>query len=217
MLINLDIDICSLDQIEQKFGKILLPNVIAEKITKKVARKRNITSRELILWQKRISLDNQAYIELIENSSDDALSVLRIIENSTSALHGILQKLDQGISIEDVSLIANASWIRENTSYEPLIITDDSDLLASGHVLSSFFGISIGFLSSYEILRLVDLDAPFVKCCNYYGLNISSTDLSHTWSKEELENHIAIVLQKGKLACHPNKRVLKLLKRRLPS
>jgi hypothetical protein len=140
-------------------------------------------------------------------------ATLADIETETKSLRQVLQKLDAGISTVDTSLLANARWIRSRIHYEPFILTDDGDLLASGHVLASFFGISLGCLSSFEAIRLTDLDEHLEKCCNHFNLEGNYKTLSPNWTRPDLEKRVSEVLRKGKLSCHINKVTSRLVRR----
>jgi hypothetical protein len=206
MWINLDIDIAYLEKIQERLGKIFATNLVASSLLDKLTRKRNVGSRELVAWKTKIAIDNQLYIDFLTKSSRDSNKTIDLIENETKSLLEVLHKLDQGASHDDANLLANARWIRLNTQYEPLIVSDDSDLLTCAHVLSSFFGLTLGLLSSFEILRLTELDEPFNRCCSYFGLSENLISLENEWSQTELETEVSDALRKGKLACHPSPR-----------
>jgi len=204
MWINLDIDIFYLEKIQEKFGKILATNRVSSKMLEKLGAKRRIGSRELVAWKTKISIDNQSYIDFLGRFSHDPNRTVELIDHETESLLEMLQKLDQGLSFDDANLLANARWIRLNTTYEPLIVTDDRNLLTCAHVFSSFFGLTLGFLSSFEILRLVELNEPFFKCCSYFNLSDKLAGLEYTWSQSDLEMQISNALRKARLACHPS-------------
>jgi hypothetical protein len=217
MWINLDIDISKLEEIETKIGKFLATNLVASNILDKLNGKRKMNWQELLVWKTKLSIDNEAYREFVERFSGDWGATITEIETETESLLQVFQKLDAGISKVDASLLANARWIRSKSHYEPLILTDDSDLLASGHVLASFFGISLGCLSSFEALRLTRTDEPLSNCCKYFKIEGDFAGLDRSWSKKDLEINISKVLKKGKLACHFSKRILSLAKHQVPS
>jgi hypothetical protein len=204
MWIDLDIDILYLEKIQDKLSRIFATNRVASKMLKKLEGKRRIGSRELVAWKTKIAIDNQSYIDFLSSFSEDAGQTDELIEQETSAMLEMLKKIDPGVSSDDANLLASARWIRLNTKYEPLIVTDDSDLLTCAHILSSFFGLTLGFLSSFEILRLVELDEPFTKCCSYFGLSDKLAGFEHEWPKSDLEDEISNALRKTRLACHPS-------------
>lgn len=202
----MDIDISSLEEIEKKLGKILATNSVTNTVLESIGRIRTISSKQLVVWKARVTKDNEAYLNILGESSYDILRTLAEIENETRSLLKILHKLDQGASWHDVDLITNGRWIRLNTEFEPLIISDDRDLLTCGHILSSFLGLTLGFLSSFEILRLMELNDSFIKYCGHYGLNGHLGSINNTWSKEALEREVTNAMRKARIACHPNLR-----------
>lgn len=195
-----------MEKVQKSLGKIFATNRIASNVLDKLQRKRDINSREIVVWKTKIDLDNKAYVDFLSKFSYDSNETIVQIDHETKSLLAILQKLDQGASYDDASLLANARWIRQNTEYEPLIISDDRDLLTSAHLLSSFFGLSIVFLSSFELLRLVELDEPFIKCCGHSDLSGSFAGIESKWPKTALETQISSALTKARIACHPSPR-----------
>jgi hypothetical protein len=211
MWINLDLDVSILETIEKKIGKLLTPNLVESSLSEKLGRKK-LDSMTLIAWKKKLAIDNSAYHEFIQEFSEDWGASLAEIDTDTEFLLPIAKKLCEGISKVDVSLLANARWIRSRSEYEPLILSDDSDLLASTHALSSFFGISLGCLSAFEMLRLIKEEEPITKCCNYFDINEGFAGLDQVWSQSALEKSIGKFLKKGKIGCHVNKRIMQLIK-----
>lgn len=204
--IRLDIDISSLEDIGEKLGTILATNRITDTVLKGIRRIRNISSANLMIWNTKVRKDNAEYLKILGETPYDLSAILAKIEDEANLMLRVLHKLDQGASLDDVDLITNARWIRLNTRFEPLIITDDRDLLTCGHILSSFFGLTLGFLSSFEILRLMELDEPLIRYCGSYNLNTDLGNIDNTWSKKTLERNVSSVMKKARIACHPNLR-----------
>lgn len=193
-----------MEKIEEQLGKIIVTNPITTKVLESIRIMRKISPRQFIVWNTRVRADNEAYLNILGESSYDIPATIAEIENETKTLLKVLRKLNEGTSWNDVNLMANARWIRLNTKFEPLVISDDRDLLTCGHILSSFFGLILGFLSSFEILRLMELDEPLNKYCNHYTLNEDPGNFTNKWSKEALEAEISGVMRKAKIACHPS-------------
>lgn len=187
-------------------GTILATNRTTEAILKSIKRMRAMSSANLIAWNTKVKLDNEEYLKILEKTAYDLSVIIDCIDRETTIISKVLHKLDQGPSLDDINLIANARWIRLNTNFEPLIISDDRDLLTCGHIISSFFGLTLGVLSSFEILRLMKLNEPLIRFCDYYELSINLSSIDDTWSKEALEKDIYSVMKKAKIACHPNLR-----------
>jgi hypothetical protein len=193
-----------LEKIGDDLGTILATNRIENSVLEAIRRMKTITSQQSVVWKTRVREDNKAYLDMLGEFSHDISATIDEIENETEWMLEVLKKLDQGASRNDVDLIANASYIRINTRYEPVIITDDRDLLTCGHILSSFFGLTLGFLSGFEILRIMGLDDPFIRYCKYYMLNQDMGSIRNTWSRRALEEEISKAMRQAKIACHPN-------------
>lgn len=195
-----------METIEEELGKIIITNPIATEVLERIRTMRTLSSQQLMVWKTRVREDNEAYLNILRESSCDIPTTIAEIKNETKTVLEVLRKLNQGVSWSDVNLITNARWIRLNTKFEPVVISDDRDLLTCGQILSSFFGLILGFLSSFEILRLVELDEPFIKYCNYYTLSEDLGSINNTWSKEALKTEISNVMREAKIACHPSLR-----------
>lgn len=187
-------------------GTILATNRTTDTVLKGIRRIRNMSSANLMIWNTKLRKDNTEYLKILGETSYDLSVIVAEIENETNLMLRVLHKLDQGASLDDVDLIANARWIRLNTRFEPLIISDDRNLLTCGHILSSFFGLALGVLSSFEILRLMELNESFIRYCAYYTLSTDLGNIDNTWSKATLEGDISSVMKKARIACHPNLR-----------
>ena len=203
--IHLGFDIASLEKIEARLGKILAINSISEKVLESLKRMR-LSSEELIIWKTKVKRDNETYLAIMRKFSPDFIKTIDDIRVEARSILGVLNKIDAGASLDDVELLTNAKWIRLNTEFEPLIISDDRDSLTCSHIFSSFFGLTLGFLSGFEILRLMELSEPFVEYCRYYSLDIDTQGISDAWSKEKLEREFSKAMRKARLMCHPNLR-----------
>ena len=201
--IRVDVDVSFLEKAEKDIGKILVSNNIADSVLISIKR---MPAKQMLVWKTKVKSDNDAYLKVLAEYSKDISQVFKQVKDETKAILQVLQKLDAGASEDDVDLIANSKWIRQNTLLEPLIITDDRDLLTCGHILTSFFGLTLGFLSCFELMRLAGLDDPFVKYCKYYKIESECRPIENRWLKETLEVEISNSLRKAKIACHPSPR-----------
>jgi uncharacterized protein YkuJ len=201
----LGFDVSSFEKAEERLGKLLTTDNIAEKVLGSLNDKR-LSSQQLIVWKAKISNDNQIYHEVLGEVSGDLAATAKEIEEETHFLLKVFKKIDAGMSFDDADLVANAKWIRTNTRFEPLIVTDDRDLLTCGHALSLFFGLALGFLSAYEVLRLSDLGELIPEYCRHYALRGNVRAFEKRWSKVELQNELTEAMRKSKLACHPTLR-----------
>ena len=201
-MIDTDMEVAALTKLDEN-GKLLASNRVADSLFSKLRRMKRVLPRQAGFWRIRVKNDNIAYLEVLNDFSDDIHDTIASIEDEAKLVLDVLHKLNQGISFNDADLLANAQWIRLNTDFDPLVITEDRDLLTCGHLLSSFFGMTLGFLSCFEVLRLLELDGPLIDYCKHYELPEDLKNLHHSWSKLELEKGISNLLRKGKIACHP--------------
>ncbi len=213
MWIKLKIDVGALEQIGTKIGVFLATDMVSENIKSKLNRNRKLDTAALMAWKAKIDLDNDVYHAFLKKFSDGLNVALSEIETESETLTKVLKKLDSGISTTDINLLANAYWIRLKTHYEPFILSDDGDLLASAHMLASFFGISFGCISSFEAVRLAEISEHFDEFCSYLKLPGKYGDLSKEWSHDKLEKCVSEVLRKGLLSCHIDKVTSRLIKR----
>jgi hypothetical protein len=216
MWINQQLDILQLERMARKIGRFITPDPVYSSINDKIDLSTKLRGFQKGAWKTKLYIDHKAYTSFLAKFSGnpDWNSVLELIDQDTAELVEFLRIINAGTSVTDANLIANAQWIRSKSLYEPLILTDDEDLLTSAHVVSSFFGISLGCLSSYEALRLAKIDEPYRKCCQYYGIKESVRGIDQTWSRDDLEREISLLLKKGKLACHVNNYITGLFRRR---
>lgn len=192
------------EEISKNIGTILAPDSTKNKLTSALNRKQRIVDTQRLIWKKRVELDNQAYYDSLYNFSQDVVGALAEINKEAECILGILKKLNPGTSSHDADLLANAKWFRLNTECEPLVISDDRDLLTCGHLISSFFGLALGLLSAFEILRIMGSSEQLSKYCHHYSLNENLNSINSPWSKEDLEKELSNILKKGKIACHPS-------------
>jgi hypothetical protein len=106
-----------------------------------------------------------------------------------------------------VDLLANARWISMNTPFQPFIATEDRDLLGFGHMLSSYLGLPLGFLSVFEILVLADLQTSLSAYFKYSKLPMMTTiRLGDQISAAILERDVSNLARKTKICFHPTLR-----------
>ncbi|MEM2146096.1 MAG: hypothetical protein QW279_12095 [Candidatus Jordarchaeaceae archaeon] len=199
-----DIDVTFLDEITIRLGKILAIDSVYDKVVDNINKMGKLSSSQRIVWQTRIKQDNKAYLDVLRSQSMNVAHIIDHIKEETATVLCVLQKLDAGASEDDVALIVNSKWLRQNTRFEPLIITDDRDLLTCGHIITSFFGLTIGFLSCFELLRLMEMNEAFDRYCKYYNLDPQYGFIDDVWTKQELEQKVSSSLRKAKISCHPS-------------
>jgi hypothetical protein len=209
--IRADIDVSFLEKVEKTIGKILVSNDVAEKVVNSIKRMPDLSPKQFIVWKTQVRRDNDAYLEILADSSNDLSEVSKQVKEETDMILGVLQKLDAGASKDDVEIIAISKWVRQNTLFEPLIVTEDRDLLTCGHIITSFFGLVLGFLSCFELMRLAGLNEPLARYCEYYEIESECKPIESKWLKATLEAEISSSLKKAKIACHPSPRGIRPL------
>ena len=216
MCLEHKVDITYLERIAKKLGRFVMPNAVYMNVDDAITSDDRLKGFEKAAWKKKVELDNKAYVKFLFKFSrtDDLNQVLDEIEADTRALVKFLRKIVPGISETDASLLANAQWVRSKSHYEPLILTDDEDLLASTHLVSSFFGLSLGCFSSFEMLRLSEIEELYSVCTLHYGLKCDLKGMDEAWPKEELEKNLSSLLKKNMISCHANEKIAKLINRR---
>ena len=106
-------------------------------------------------------------------------------------------------------------YIRNNSTYEPILISDDLDINLHGNFLSSYFGITLFQLSSYEILRCFknyNILPKYVKELEIENLNIY--ELNSKIKKKTYEPEIKKLFKKCLLSLNPkieNERQYKII------
>lgn len=203
---RLGIDVSFLENAEKELGPIIATDRIKDMTIETIKRMHKLAPEDRIVWRTRLEGDNGKYGAILEDSAPDLGETLRSIAVISDRILAVLHKLDPGASVDDADLIANARWIRSKTDRETIVVSDDRDLLTCGHVISSFFGTLLGFLSTFEFLRLSGLTELLSQYCEYYSLQTGTGPIEQVWSKEDLEASITSAMRKARLACHPNLR-----------
>jgi hypothetical protein len=200
--IQSDIDVSVLEEMAERIGKILATDYTAAEVMESIKKNRKLLPEQSFLWRTKVDLDNKIYQDILAQPHDLARA-LREIEEGVVSIKEVLHKIEPGASYEDILLISTARWIRRNTDFEPFIISDDRDLLTCGHMVSSFFGLSLGFLSGFELLRLMNRHDSFKKYCEHYELNSQVGSVETKWLKEPLVESLEDVVRASKVAFHP--------------
>jgi len=203
--IGLGLDVSDMELIEKKFGAIIATNEIADNILKWL--RRTLSSPYIIVWSKTIKSDNDKYLKLVQKYSPEITQTFSSIKSDTKNLLKLLHTFDKGASFTDVSLLANARWIGLNTPFEPVIVTEDRDLLGFGHIISSYLGLPFSFLSLFEILRTTDMQHTLPSYFQYCKIPLKTAiEIGQHFSPKDLERDINALVRKTKIAFHPTLR-----------
>lgn len=204
--ITLKLDIREFEKLEKTIGLILAIDSTYDSMLKKLKGYR-LNSVQNLLWKKTLESNNTNFWKILGENSPNLTETCGLIEERCNCFLEVIRKIDRGTSKEDAALVANAQWIRLNTSFEPVIVSEDRDLLTTGHFISSYYGLTIGFLSVFEILRLAELDLALPDYCR--NITIGTLELGMIdpgISKRDLEEEISKLMKKSKISCHPTLR-----------
>jgi len=204
--ITLNLDIREFEKLEKCIGPIIAINSTYDSMLKKLERY-SLETVQNLLWKKILDINNEDFWRILRKNSPNLTETCDLIEERCKCFLKVIKKIDQGTSKEDVSLVANAQWIRSNTSFEPVVVTEDRDLLTTCHFISSYYGLTIGFLSVFEILRLAELNLALPEY--YRNIGIESLEpgmIDPDISRRDLEEEISKLMKKSKISCHPTLR-----------
>jgi hypothetical protein len=201
---NLSLNI--LDNIEKNLGIFLLTNEEFENITKKTSK--YMSSINQILWNTSLSRYNQNYnnilIEISNNKKIKVELVYNIINELTMLIHKIIKQHCAGISIQDAKIYAISYYLRRNTNYEPIIVSDDSDINLHGNFISSYFGLALIELSIFELIRIYNEKELIENYAHYKKIDrLKIYEMSHKLKKNQYEPEIKKLFSKGLLKTHP--------------
>jgi hypothetical protein len=216
--IFLNFDIKELEKVESSIGPVIATDTTFDSMFRKLPQKhRGLDSAQSLIWQTKFRQDNTKYRQILSKSSSDLEETLCSIEEECKHLLSVAHKIDAGVSRDDALLVINAKWIRLNTSFEPIVVSDDRDLLTTCHLISSCYGLTIGLLSVFEILRLMELSLALPVYCEYRELkSLKLGVIDQRITKQELEEEISKLLRKATISCHPtlgrNDRVSRIMR-----
>lgn len=202
--IDLDIDVSIFDVINEKFDSVVITNITADNLAEKIRKKIKIDQRKRIVWNTRIKMDSEEYFKLLSKINPEVSLSLSYISEDAKRLRKILKKLDQGTSFEDAYLFASAKYIQKYINVQPIIVANDRDLLTSGNLLSSFFSLSIGFFSCFELLQFIESDQNLSTYCKKHKVSAGLEKIYDKWPKKDLEKELSKLLRLGQLSCHPS-------------
>lgn len=198
-----------LDDIEKTMGpiiisKYLLDDMINNEVNKDVIAEFFIRNS----WLINLSKYYDTYLKIIlhiskkYNISKDAIE-----KDMISNFKHFMRKyksFNPGLAQDDIGLLLISQYIKQYTKYAPIIISDDSDLLIQGHLLSSFYGVPNTILSIYELLQYTnkkDILDDYVKYREIPKLNF--TNFLQKNNKENILNELKILTNKNLLSFHP--------------
>ena len=193
------------EQVEALTGEILSVSSQTEKI-KRVAMRE--TGAEYILWARKIEDGPDKLINIwrrINHTPPDYREIEGQIKIAVNEIKSTINLIDSGISGEDLEVIGTAVWLGEITGELVTVLADDRDLLSSAHLICSYTGKKVNFLSTYEVLIKMELIHLIKPHLNNYDLTpeLIPTD---ALDRNQLELNLNQLARKARLGFHPSLR-----------
>ena len=200
-------DLSELEEISERIGPVLMIDSVYNKMMAKLPR--IIGSQSEMAWSRLFQIENRRYTESCAKFSNGAKDQMEAeLSVYTAQIARCLNLLDKGAtSPVDLAIFANALWFGNHSSQVSCVITDDSDLLRFGHLISSYCGLPTTMFSVFEILMLAGLDSTLAMYCAKYDLPfpdpIENAELMKT---QKLKDDLSKLTRKTMLAFHPTLR-----------
>jgi hypothetical protein len=207
ILNNSECDIKLLDYLENDMGHIIIPEIFSENIKKSI--KSNISTQLFRLWEINLKRYCENYYKIINEISIEKevsyTNTCQSIFENTDLIYRITKQFSNSFSKNDAFLYGISYYLRNNTDYEPIIISDDSHHNLYGHFLSAYFGFNLIQLSLYEILKFYDFDATIInKYSRYKGIgDFVKYNITSTLKRNQYEPEMIKLFQSCLLPIHP--------------
>jgi hypothetical protein len=212
-------DLKLLDEIELSLGNFILDNISYLNIYKIIQKRESLFERMTLKanFLRYNDFYNDIMTEICTKKRISSQKLLdKELENKTERIHKKILFYNNAISKYDSHLITISNYIRNNSNFEPIIITDDSDLTLHGQIISSLYGLSLPFLSIYEILKICNKNIHMKQYCKYKtieeNLEINIDDII---TKEEIFNKIVPLINRSLISLHPKVRREENIKRHI--
>lgn len=155
------------------------------------------------IWRDNLNKIRSKYFEMLSTGGnlENALGDVSVIAAEISK---VITRFNTKIDREETELLAAATWLRRNLSIEPVLVSDDRDVLSACHLFSSFFGLVISVLSSFELLRLVGDNSLVEAHCAHFSLTKPVCHYDKGFQvTDRLVHEVDLFARKGFLAIHP--------------
>jgi hypothetical protein len=201
VLIHQNLDVTDLETIEDSIAPIVISDSVYTSMIKKLAPLDIVvrTGWTTALWIRRQRLENLLALE-----RRDPFKSLDEIKVLCSEILPIIHQFSPAVSETDGSLIAAAYWIRARTRIEPVLVTEDRGMLFACHLVSSYFGIALGVLSIFELMRLAGNEDYVAAYCEHYDTNPPRLTYPLAASRGKVSEEIGRLLSDAKLSTHPH-------------
>ena len=196
-----------LDEIESKIGSIIVSNTMYEKYIDVV---KNHENSAIIrdIWRRYLQTYNYFFNLIIDKLEHNILylprnTILKDINENNIDIRNIIKMYNSGISKFDSWLIALSHFIKINTNFDPIIISEDSDLLLHGNCISNFFGLCNSFLSIYEALKILNFGNSVEDYLKFRKINGQEYHYNTISKKGEFSELINELSKRNYIAYHP--------------
>ena len=203
VLIEQDVDVSSLDFIEDSVAPIIVVDTTYDGIRGKLD---GFDVMKKTVWGNALWVRSQRYENLLASGRRDKFDSLREVLSFRETLLPFVHKFNPGVSDDDATLMAAAYWIRMRTKTEPVIVAEDTDILISCHLISSYFGMSLGILSVFELMRLANFEDYVAAYCAHTGTPMPRLTYPNAVSRGDISAEIARLLGSASLSVHPRVR-----------
>lgn len=193
------------EQVEAFTGEILSVTSQIDKIKKAIKEK---TRGEYILWVSKIDYGPIELVNIwreIYGGPPDYYQIVSEIEDAEKEIKSTINMIDSGISQEDLEVIGTAIWLGELTNKIVTILSDDRDLLTSGHLICSYRGKKVHFVSTYELLMKMEWTDMAECYLDHFDIP-SEQILSDNLNSTQLESNLNLLIKKARLGFHPSLR-----------
>ncbi|MHA1336849.1 MAG: hypothetical protein ACTSPW_14115 [Promethearchaeota archaeon] len=202
------IDISYLDKIEKQIGKICLGPEMYDKILKDIIKKRIKSVFIRDIWKKNLCKYNEYYFKIIENiSKNHSLfndQIKKDIEELEKMLYRVIKSFNNGFSKYDAKIMAYAFFIKKYSNYEPIIVSDDGDILVHANIISSYFGKTFIFLSIFELLRILNCKEIILKYIKNKDIDdLQLLNMEQIPKRSKYQTDLIKLCNKTLLSSHP--------------
>jgi len=204
---NNDIDLSILDKIDENIGTIVLSDIMYDFFNNIIKDNvHNVIQRDL--WTRYLNKYNLYYYLILDMLEKQVRklpiqTIINEIDENNKIIRNIIKTYNSGISQYDSHLISFSHYLRKYTHFEPIIISEDSDILKDGNIICSYFGISHGFLSVYELVRILENKQDIEKYLSYKKIADEPINLFDVFKTQDLHRCVENLCKKGLLTYHP--------------
>jgi hypothetical protein len=155
------------DLVTDQVAPVCSTTTILDHIEEQVNR---LSPPQAAIWRDALHIMKKRYIRQLtagKNYISADAEISHIAKEMTTRIRSLSAKVDR----QEIQLLAAATWLRKNSLVEPIVVSDDGDVLRACHLFASFFGLVISVLSSFEVLRLSKETGLMINFCDHFSLD----------------------------------------------